>query len=107
MMRRKMIAITAAVCLTAALIPAASFAEGEAITRAYTDNGNTVAEISNAESGAVIAARYTGGTLTDVKYADVSDAENGIVTIEGIEADKVFLWDSVDGMNPLCAAFAD
>lgn len=63
-MKRKMIALTAAVCLTAALIPTASFAEGEAITRAYAENGNTVAEIVNAENGTVIAARYTGGTLT-------------------------------------------
>lgn len=98
-----MIAFTAAVCMTAAFIPTVSFAEDETITRAYTENGNTIAEVS-AESGTVIAADYTDGTLTAVKSADVSDAANGIVTIEGIEAGKVFLWDSLTGVMPLYAS---
>ena len=71
------------------------------IVSAYTENGNTYVELENIDSGVVIGAKYDNGVLSDMKTADV----NGTNTVlEGIEADKVFVWDSLSNMEPLCAA---
>lgn len=80
---------------------AAGDTDGAAITDASVQNGNTVVTLSGITSGVVIAAKYNGSVMTDYKTADV---KSGAITIEGIEADKVMVWDSLDTMKPLCAA---
>lgn len=77
---------------------------GEAvISEAYAENGNTYVTLENMESGVVIGAKYNaGGALEDMKTADVTGDQ---VVLEGIEADKVFVWDSLSSMEPLCEAF--
>ena len=99
--KRKLISFFGALCLICALFPLASYAADAAIARAYTENGNTSAELENIGSGTLIAVKYSDGALQALKTAE---AKNGTVTIEGIEADKVLLWDSLKGMKPLCAA---
>ena len=105
-MKQKLFALLTAVCMAFTFVPAAMLtvsAEGDpAIVRAYTENGNTVAELENTAGGVLIAAKYINGKLESVKY---KDATNDTVIIEGIEASRVFLWDSLEGMKPLCSAF--
>lgn len=73
-----------------------------AIKAAYVEDGSTVVEISGTESGVVVAAKYDDEeTLIDMKTAEL---DGGIVKLDGIEADKVFLWNSLEEMVPLCDA---
>ena len=55
----------------------------------------------------VVLAGYSNGTLTDIKYAPVG-AENDIEvgTVEG-DTYKIFLWDSLEGMQPLCEEYTN
>lgn len=77
------------------------------IVSAYKDNGNTIVKLVNITEGIVIAASYDeNGVLKQMKSAAVNGSD---ITIEGIEADKVFVWDSLEKMQPICdgAAVAD
>lgn len=76
-------------------------AEGR-IVSAYTEDGNTYVELENIESGVVVGADYgDNDILVGMETADVSGDE---IVLQGIEADKVFVWDSLSNMEPLCAA---
>lgn len=58
-------------------------------------------------SGVLLHAKYDGAELKSVTAYPLAFAE-GIaeVTVEGIEeGDKLFAWNSLDGMKPLCAAY--
>ncbi len=71
------------------------------IVSAIVENGNTIVTLANITEGVVIAATYDeNGRLTAMKSAPVADGE---IVIEGIEADKVMVWDSLSSMKPLCA----
>lgn len=75
-----------------------------AIVNAYLDgNGNTVAIVENANVHyTLIAAEYDEkGALKNIKRVN---AGNGTITFNGIAADKIFLWNALDGMTPLCGA---
>ena len=67
-------------------------------TRAVAAGGNTVLTLSESKTGEAVAAVYDGGRLAAVKSAAITGAET---TIEGIEADKVFVWESLSGAKPL------
>ena len=57
------------------------------------------------ENAVVVAAGYTNDVLTDVKYAAVgSSNEIEVGTVAG-DTVKVYLWDSLENMNPLCEAY--
>ena len=57
------------------------------------------------ENAVVVAAGYTDDVLTDVKYAAVeSSNEIEVGTVAG-DTVKVYLWDSLENMNPLCEAY--
>lgn len=73
------------------------------IVRAEKENGNTEVQLANITNGAVIAVKYDNGRVTAVKSADIT---GDTMKIEGIEADKVLVWDSIEGMTPICAAKA-
>ena len=100
---KKFTALLAAAAMSASMFSGmTAFADSPAIIRAYTDGGNTVAEFDGADGKLAIAASYKdGGALEGIKYATV---ENGTVTFNGIEADKILLWDSLNGMKPQCPA---
>ena len=72
-------------------------------TKAAAANGNTVVTLGESKTGEIIAAVYNNGRLAAVKSAAIAGAET---TIEGIEADKVFIWDSLSGAKPLENAVA-
>lgn len=70
------------------------------IVSAYRSGGNTEVTLENIDSGVVIGAVYDdNGVLQTMKCADADGDE---VTLEGIEADKVFVWESLDTMIPVC-----
>ncbi len=72
------------------------------IVSAYTEDGNTFVELENIESGVVVGADYgDNDILVGMETADVSGDE---IVLQGIEADKVFVWDSLSNMEPLCDA---
>ncbi len=66
------------------------------------ENGNTVVTLNNITDGVVIAAKYSGTALTDIKTKAVA---GNTVTVEGIEADKIMVWNSLNDMTPLCDAY--
>lgn len=67
------------------------------------ENGNTVVTISNISGGEVIAVKYDRGIAAAVKRAEVT---GDTATLEGIEADKVMVWNSLNGMKPICEAYS-
>lgn len=70
------------------------------IVSAYKEDGNTVIKLANIDEGIVIGAVYdSNGVLVSMKSAEV-DGEN--IILEGIEADKVFVWESMQSMKPVC-----
>ena len=76
------------------------------ITEAYIENGGTVVKIENISDGLVIAAEYdASGALKKLKMFPLNRETNGgAVIIDGIEADKVFVWNKLDTAQPLCEA---
>lgn len=73
-----------------------------AIKDVKIENGNTVATLENITNGVVIAVKYNGNSISALK----TQAINGNpVTVEGIEANKVMVWNSLNEMRPLCPAF--
>ncbi|MGN1115140.1 MAG: S-layer homology domain-containing protein, partial [Candidatus Ornithomonoglobus sp.] len=75
---------------------------GASIASAAVSNGNTEVTIENASSGVVIAVKYDNGIASQVKTAPVSGTT---VTVEGIEADKIFVWNSLEEQKPMCSAY--
>ncbi|MCH5212688.1 MAG: S-layer homology domain-containing protein, partial [Oscillospiraceae bacterium] len=72
------------------------------IVSAATDNGNTIVKLANIADGVLIGAAYDdGGVLTSIKFKDITGDD---MTLEGIEADEVYVWDSLAGMKPVCDA---
>ncbi len=75
---------------------------GPAIVKAYLDHkGNTVAVLSNIDSGVAVAAKYDGGALVAEKHEDI---KGNTVIFSGIEADKIMVWKSLDSVEPVCEA---
>lgn len=76
---------------------------------AYVGGGSTRIDMANIESGTVIAAKYDeeGNLLGFVPVlADSAEkTEDGAtLTIEGIEANRVFIWKDLNSMMPLVDA---
>ena len=72
------------------------------VVSAVKENGKTTVTTLNIKDGVVIAAAYNeNGAVTAIKTAPA--AEN--VVIDGIEADKIMIWNSLTDMSPLCAAY--
>lgn len=67
-----------------------------------TVDGKTVIETSGMESGVIIAAVKDASGTTAVKTAEIT---GDTVTIDGIEANEVYAWDSLETMIPLCNAY--
>ncbi|MCD8180714.1 MAG: hypothetical protein LUF26_04460 [Firmicutes bacterium] len=66
-----------------------------------TDGLTVTVEAQNPENGIIIAAGYADGVLIDI-----AEAEDGTALLsQDCEKVKVFIWDSLDGMNPLCTAY--
>ncbi len=106
MRRTKITAFVCAIAVIASVImPFSANAEGlgKPSVSAEVNSGNTVVTLSNIAGGVIIAAKYSGGAVSAVKNAEISGST---VTIEGIEADKVMVWDSLEGMKPLCGSFS-
>lgn len=106
-MTKRIICLALAVTMIAAALGGLTvFAESEtgAVTvEAYIDNRNTVVNLDGVSSGVIIGARYSeSDTLIDIKTIDIT--ASGQYVFEGYAADKIFVWDSLKGMKPLCAA---
>ena len=54
----------------------------------------------------IIAAEYDdNGALINIKIKALDEADaDGTITIRDIEADKVFVWNTLDTAQPLCGA---
>ena len=76
------------------------------IVSAYKDGGNTMIKLDNIDEGVVIGAVYDNDVLVSMKSAEIDGDD---ITLEGIEADKVFVWESLQSMKPVCdgASVAD
>lgn len=77
------------------------------IEKAVIENGNTQVYLNSISEGVIIAAKYdTNGVMTAVKTAEVPKVTAqpaGLpIVIEGFEADKIMVWNSINGMEPLC-----
>lgn len=76
---------------------------------AYSGEGSTRIEMANIESGTVIAAKYDEeGNLLGFVPVPADSAEKtedgATLTIEGIEANRVFIWKDLNSMMPLVDA---
>lgn len=76
---------------------------------AYAGGGSTRIDIANIESGTVIAAKYDEeGNLLGFVPVSADSAEKtedgATLTIEGIEANRVFIWKDLNSMMPLVNA---
>ena len=74
------------------------------IYEAYTEKGNTIANLMCIWSGVIIGVKYDEkGALVEMKTVELPHMGPSYetVTIENFEADKVFAWDSIKGMNPI------
>lgn len=99
-MKKRILSLIIAV---AALMPCMpiSHAEEAKIVIAEQSDGNTVVTLTNITEGILIGARYNGGVLSDMKTAEIKGNK---AIIEDFEADKVFVWNSLDKMMPICPA---
>ena len=69
---------------------------------AKVNGSDTEVEVKNIVSGVLAAVAYDErGAVAAVKTADIT---GGKTVISGIKADKVFAWNSVKEMQPLCNA---
>ncbi len=105
-MTKRILCLALAVAMIAVLFSGLTvFAEpgtGNVSVEAYIDNGDTVVNLNGADSGVIIGARYSASdVLVDIKTIDITALEQYI--FEGYSADKIFVWDSLTGMKPLCA----
>ena len=73
---------------------------GSPSASASLEGGNTVVSLTGISSGVVCAIKHDGERISGVKLQSVS----ATVTFSGFEADGIFVWDSLAGMNPLCGA---
>ena len=71
---------------------------GERYASFMTASGNTVVSLSGINSGVLTAVQYENNIPKTIKTANIN---SDIVTIEGITADKVFIWESFDSLRPL------
>ncbi len=76
---------------------------------AYVGGGSTRIDMANIESGTVIAAKYDEeGNLLGFVPVSADSAEKtedgATLTIEGIEANRVFIWKDLNSMTPLVNA---
>lgn len=76
----------------------------ETYIKDYKDGVVTINKGSNFESGTIIACGYEDGVLVDQKFADVVDTETMVGIVSGSEY-KVFLWNNMTDMIPLCKDF--
>lgn len=77
------------------------------IEKAIVKGGNTQVYLNNIMEGVVIAAKYENGVMTAVKTAEIPQvtvqaADPAEIVIEGFEADKIMVWNSIKDMKPLC-----
>lgn len=75
----------------------------------YVGGGSTRIDMANIESGTVIAAKYDEeGNLLGFESVPAESAEKteegATLTIEGIEANRVFIWKDLNSMTPLVDA---
>jgi len=79
-------------------------ADSAAIVNAEVSNGSTVVTLENIANGVLVATKHTrDGKVEKMKTADVTGND---VTVDGIEADSVFVWDSLSGMKPLTNTYS-
>lgn len=76
----------------------------ETYIKDYTDGVVTINKGSDFESGTVIVCGYEDGVLVDEKHADVTDEETLVGTVSG-SSYKVFMWNNMTDMIPLCEAY--
>lgn len=91
--------------VTASIFAPASFADETVkplITGASVQNGSTTVTLQNISDGIIIAAKYKEKAIAELKTKEITD---GITTIDGIEADKIMVWNSLKDMEPLCGAY--
>ena len=70
------------------------------VIKAYTEDDNTIVETFSMSGNVIIGASYDeNGALIDMKMIE---ADDDTITLEGIKADKIFIWDSVNTMMPVC-----
>lgn len=81
--------------------PTASPITEKMIVSAEKANGNTIVKLANITDGIVIGAEYENERFTAMKTTEIKD---GTAIFEGFEADKVFVWDSLENMTPVCPA---
>ncbi len=67
-------------------------------------DGNTVVNLKNIDKGIIVAAKYIGEKLQDLKTSNIT-SDKSAYTISGIEADSIFVWDSLESMKPLCETY--
>lgn len=67
---------------------------------AVRSDGSTTVTFSEAVTATVIGASYEDGRMTGVKVEELNAGDS--VVLNGIEADMVFIWDSLGGIEPLC-----
>ncbi len=107
MWSKKITALVSALAIVFSIIaPLAVYAEETvkpSINAVRYENGNTVVMLSNISGGEVIAVKYDRGVVAAVKRAEVT---GDTATLEGIEADKVMVWNSLNGMKPICEAYS-
>lgn len=78
----------------------ASYSIAQSENAAYIENGNTVAKLEEMSGCTAIGVKYTGNVPSAVKAAVIG--ADGTVMLEGIEADKIFVWDSMKKMTAKC-----
>lgn len=89
------------------VMPQPTYGPDEPQIVGFTHTGENATEVTfrNIYAGVVIAAKYEdSGVLSgfEVKTLTPAEAESGVVVIGGIEADTVFVWNSLDQMMPIC-----
>lgn len=83
--------------------PTAPPTEAPALTVTAAD-GKTVIETTGMNSGVVIAAVKDATGTSAVKTAEITGET---ITIDGIEANAVYAWESFESMKPLCNAYIE
>ena len=100
MRHKKVLSALTALAIAVGMTSVPVLAEEKLNATAVISGEDTSVSLSEKVSGVVIGVKFENEVLKGIKTAEITDGNQAV--LEGFEANMVYVWDSLDGMEPLC-----
>ena len=100
MWHKKVLSALTALAIAAGMTSVPVLAEEKLNATAVISGEDTSVFLSEKVSGVVIGVKFENEVLKGIKTAEITDGNQAV--LEDFEANMVYVWDSLDGMEPLC-----